>query len=96
MSSDMVSSNFLKFSAWAEAWSPKIPPEIFVNPETIMAIFRPKRFSMSSTVYSVSSTTSCKRAEQIEVEPNPISSQTILATAMGCMIYGSPERRRIP
>ena len=25
------------------------------------------------------------------VEPNPISSQAICATAIGCMIYGSPD-----
>ena len=50
MSSLMVSSNFLKFSACAEALSPKIPPEILVNPSTICAIFGPKMFSISSTV----------------------------------------------
>ena len=36
--------------ACAEACSPKIPPEIFVRPSTICAIFEPKMFSMSSTV----------------------------------------------
>ena len=35
MSSFIVSNNFLKFSAWAEALSPKIPPEILVSPSTI-------------------------------------------------------------
>ena len=30
------------------------------------------------------------------VEPSPISSQAICATAIGCIIYGSPERRRTP
>ena len=54
----MVSSRRRKFSAWAEAWMPKIPPEIFVRPSTMDAIFGPKFFSISSTVYSVSSTTS--------------------------------------
>ena len=38
MSFDMVSSNFLKFSACAEARSPKIPPDILVSPSTIWAV----------------------------------------------------------
>ena len=50
MSSLMVSSSFLKFSACAEAWSPKMPPLILVSPSTICAILAPKMFSMSSTV----------------------------------------------
>ena len=32
----------------------------------------------------------------MEVDPSPISVHTILATAMGCMMYGSPERRFTP
>ena len=39
MSSLIVSSSFLKFSACADALSPKIPPEIFVSPSTICATF---------------------------------------------------------
>ena len=31
-------------------------------------------------------TTSCNNAEQIEVEPKPISRHTIRATAIGCII----------
>ena len=58
MSSDIVISSFLKFSACSDALSPKIPPAIFVSPSTSCAIFLPKRFSISSMVYSVSSTTS--------------------------------------
>ena len=50
MSSLMVSSSFLKFSACADACSPKMPPEILVRPSTICAILGPKMFSMSSTV----------------------------------------------
>ena len=50
ISSFMVSKSFLKFSAWADARSPKIPPDILVNPSTICAIFGPNKFSMSSTV----------------------------------------------
>ena len=96
MSLLMVSSSFRKFSACADALSPKMPPEIFVNPDTISAIFLPNCASMSSTVYSVSSTTSCSRAEQIDVDPSPISWLTMRATSMGCMIYGSPLRRRTP
>ncbi len=56
----------------------------------------PKMRSMSSTVYSVSSTTSCSRAATTDLTPRPISSTTILATAMGCRRYGSPERRLPP
>ena len=44
------SSNFLKFSACAEARSPNMPPDILVRPSTICAILGPNRFSMSSTV----------------------------------------------
>ena len=50
ISSDMVSSSLRKFSACAEALSPKIPPEILVSPSTSWAIFLPKFCSMSSTV----------------------------------------------
>ena len=44
ISSFIVRSSFLKFSACAEALSPKIPPDIFVSPSTIRAIFSPNRF----------------------------------------------------
>ena len=30
------------------------------------------------------------------VEPNPISSQAMRATAIGCMMYGSPDSRLTP
>ena len=73
MSSAIVSSSLRKFSACADALSPKIPPDIFVNPSTIVAIFFPKFISMSSTRYSVSSTTSWSKAAHIDVEPKPIS-----------------------
>ena len=39
-----------RFSACAEARSPKMPPEILVSPSTIWAILGPKMFSISSTV----------------------------------------------
>ena len=42
MSSAIVRSNFRKFSACTEALSPKMPPDIFVSPSTIMAIFLAK------------------------------------------------------
>ena len=83
-------------SPCAEAWSPKMPPEIFVSPSTICATLRPNARSMSSTVYSVSSTTSCSRAAHIDVEPSPISWLAMRATAIGCRMYGSPDRRRTP
>ena len=50
MSSLIVSSSFLKFSAWADALSPNMPPLIFVSPSTMLAIFGPNMFSMSSVV----------------------------------------------
>ena len=50
MSSLMVSSSFLKFSACTDACVPNTPPEIFVSPSTICAIFSPKRLRISSTV----------------------------------------------
>ena len=69
---------------------------ILVRPSTSEAILSPNRCRMSSTVNSVSSTTSCSRAAQMDLQPSPISSTTIFATAMGCRMYGSPERRRTP
>ena len=56
-SSDRVSSTLRKYSACSEVSALKTP-DIFVRPSTIEAIFGPKMRSMSSTVYSVSSTTS--------------------------------------
>ena len=84
MSDDMDSRSLRKFSAWIDALSPKIPPEIFVRPSTMSAIFFPNEFSMSSRVNSVSSITSWSNAAHIDVEPRPSSETTILATAMGC------------
>ena len=50
MSVDMESRSFRKFSAWIEALSPKMPPEILVSPSTMEAILVPKTASMSSFV----------------------------------------------
>ena len=83
MSVLMDSSSLRKFSACSDACEPKMPPEILVRPSTMEAILSPKLFSMSSRVYSVSSTTSWSRAAQMDVEPRPNSEITILATAMG-------------
>ena len=47
--------------------------------------------SMSSTVYSVSSTTSCSKAATTDLTPRPISSATIRATAIG--MQGDTVRR---
>ena len=94
-SSESVRSTLRKYSACSEVSALKTP-DILVSPSTIEAIFGPKIRSMSSTVYSVSSTTSCSRAATTDFTPSPISSMTILATAMGWRRYGSPERRRTP
>ena len=94
-SSESVRSTFRKYSACSEV-SALNTPDIFVSPSTIEAILGPKMRSMSSTVYSVSSTTSCSSAATTDFTPSPISSMTILATAIGCRRYGSPERRLTP
>ncbi len=94
-SSESVRSTLRKYSACSEV-SALNTPDIFVSPSTIEAIFGPKMRSMSSTEYSVSSTTSCSRAATTDFTPSPISSMTILATAIGCRRYGSPERRLTP
>ena len=94
-SSESVSSTLRKYSACSEV-SALNTPDIFVSPSTIEAIFGPKMRSMSSTVYSVSSTTSCSKAATTDLTPRPISSATIRATAIGCRRYGSPLRRRTP
>ena len=52
----------------------------------IDATFSPKKCSISSNVYSVSSTTSCNNAQAIDTDPKPISAVTIFATAIGCVI----------
>ena len=49
-SSLIMSKSFLNVSACNEAFSPKIPPEIFVSPSTIFPTFGPKRFVRSSLV----------------------------------------------
>ena len=94
-SSERVSSTLRKYSACSEVSALKTP-DILVSPSTIEAILGPKMRSMSSTEYSVSSTTSCSRAATTDFTPSPISSMTILATAIGCRRYGSPERRLTP
>ena len=60
-SSDSVSRTLRKYSACSEV-SALNTPDIFVSPSTIEAILGPKMRSISSTVYSVSSTTSCNKA----------------------------------
>ena len=82
-SSFNVKSIFLKFSACIEASCSLFKREIFVRPFTILATVSPNNCSISSRVYSVSSTTSCNKAAAIEVAPKPISIATILATAIG-------------
>ena len=94
-SSESVRSTLRKYSACSEVSALKTP-DIFVSPSTIDAIFGPNIRSISSTVYSVSSTTSCSSDATTDLTPSPISSMTIRATAMGCSRYGSPERRRTP
>ena len=47
-------------------------------------------------VYELPSSTSWSSAAQMLVLPSPISSEIMVATAMGCMMYGSPEVRYWP
>ena len=82
-SSESVSSTLRKYSACSDVSALKTP-DILVSPSTIEAIFGPKMRSMSSTVYSVSSTTSCSSDATTDLTPSPISSMTIFATAIGC------------
>ncbi len=83
-SSEREKSSFLKFSAWMENdWFWLNISSILVSPSTMRATTGPKPFSMSVSVYSVSSTTSCNKAQTTAVGPSPISSTTIWATSSG-------------
>ncbi len=96
MSLPRVSSNFLKFSAFLVTCRLSNKPSILVRPSTISAMVLLKSRSISSRLTSVSSTTSCSKAQAIEVAPSPTSTATIRATAIGCKIYGLPLLRYIP
>ena len=91
ISSFSVKSIFRKFSACKETSVSFFRLEILVNPCTIFATVLPKRRSISSKVYSVSSTVSWSNAAAIQVASNPISDATIFATAMGWNMYASPD-----
>ena len=94
-SSESVSNTLRKYSACSVV-SFLYTPAILVSPSTIDAILGVKIRDMSSTVYSVSSTTSCSSAATTDFLPRPISLTAIIATSIGWMMYGSPERRRTP
>ena len=66
-----------------------------VTPSTTRATPSPKVSSMVSSVSPVSSTASWRSAAATVCSSRP-SSATIVATAMGCVMYGSPERRNWP
>ena len=66
-----------------------------VTPSTTLATPGPNASAMDSRVRPVSSTASCNRAPATVCASRP-SSATMVATAMGCVMYGSPERRNCP
>ena len=66
-----------------------------VTPSTTRATPSPKVSSIVSSVSPVSSTASCSRAAATVCASRP-SSATMVATATGCVMYGSPERRNCP
>ena len=76
---------FLKFSACGLSVSFSYCP-IWWGHLQWMISYRQKARRISSSVMSVSSTTSCNKAQMTAVGPRPISSKQILATSMGWKI----------
>ena len=72
---------FLKFSACILS-APSIWSNL-VRPSTTRDTFSPNISLMSSKVYGVSSTTSCSRAQIMEVRPRPMSCAAMVATSIG-------------
>lgn len=62
---------------------------ILVTPSTSSATVSPNFLRMSSSVYSVSSTVSCKTAAR-KVSLSMRKSERMMATSTGCMMKGSP------
>ncbi len=93
MSLDIATTILRTVSAWA--LSPYLSLSSLVTPSTSIAISSPKSWRSMSSVYSVSSTVSCRRAAASVLGPMPRSAR-IWATATGWVMYGSPLLRFWP
>ena len=82
--------SFLKFSALDESEALSSKAEIFVTPSTKLATSSPNSFFTVSYVTLVSSIVSCSNPVVIVALSN-FKSVKILATATGCIIYGTPS-----
>ena len=82
--------SFLKLSAIVKDLFCISSLEIFVTPSTNPAISSPKRLLTSSKVVSVSSIVSCNNAV-VMVGPSSFNSAKIFATAIGRLMWRSPE-----
>src|SRR5207245_11191 len=78
------------FSAWCSSRDCPERRDSLVTPSTSRPISSPKSRRTSSVVRSVSSGTSWRSAAATVAESIP-SSATSIATAAGCVMYGSPE-----
>ena len=95
MSSAMATSILRMAAACWASFESKWMRSSLVTPSTNAATSAPNSFSMSASVNAVSSATSCRRAATIVVSSRP-KWATIVATANGWVMYGSPERRICP
>ena len=83
------------FSAWCSSRDCPERRDSFVTPSTRRPISSPNSRRTSSTVLLVSSGTSWSSAAATVAGSIP-SSATSIATAAGCVMYGSPETRFWP
>ena len=90
MSRDMATTILRTVSASAE--SPYLTLSSLVTPSTSAAMSSPNSPRSSTSVYGVSSTVSCSSAAQMVSVFMP-SSARMVATASGCVMYGSPLLR---
>ena len=90
ISLDMARNIFLRFSAWRSSLFLNFREPSLVTPSTRSPTSSPKSSISCFSVYSVSSTTSCKSPATIVSSSMPRSA-SISATAMGCIRYGSPD-----
>ena len=95
MSSLIAMSILRRFSACCSSREENGILPSFVTPSVRFAISLPNAFTMSSYVTGVSSMTSCSRPATTDGVSMP-NSTSLYATAMGWMMYGSPERRTCP
>ena len=91
--SDAMAISILRMVAacWA-SFESKASRSSLVTPSTTAAICAPNSDEISPSVMWVSSAASCKSAPATVTSSRPRSA-TIPATAMGWMMYGSPDCR---